>query len=205
MLKSFYCITSKFLLFFLILLFNQNLLAQAQPMPAPAAPSPQAPAAPTPSAQAEQVRALSPEELVAYYQVMRQWAEVTNFAKNGAEIATNKLKMELLAEPKYQKIVSPEFMAEIEQFFYELFISQQMMIELTKLYSQYFTLDEMKQLIAFYKTPLGQKLVKTNSELMIKSQIISTELLRRNQKRYMEAVGKFIRSVQEGNSKKAPQ
>lgn len=200
MLKSFYIVTQKYLPIFLFLLVSKNLLANATAVPQSVPPA--APAVPAPASEQKIQAPLSPQEMLAYYQVMKQWAETTNFAKNGAEIATNKLKLELDADPKYAKVASPEFIADMEQFFYELFISQETMVELTKLYSQYFTLSEMQQLIAFYKTPLGQKLVKTNSELMTKSQIISTDLLRKNQKKYMELVGKYIKSVQQGNMKR---
>lgn len=131
-----------------------------------------------------------------YTQMTRQWVEVTRFAKNAAEVAVGKLKMDMQNDPRLQKIVTPAFIADLEQFFYELFISPETIKQLAQLYAQYFTLDEMQELINFYKTPLGQKLIKSNSEIMLKSQQIGMNLLRKHQREYMEVVKKYIEPVQ---------
>lgn len=131
-----------------------------------------------------------------YTQMVRQWVEVTRFAKNAAEVATGKLKLDMQRDPRLQKIVTPEFTADLEQFFYELFISPETIKQLAQLYAQYFTLDEMQELINFYKTPLGQKLIKSNSEIMIKSQQIGLNLLRRHEREYMEVLKKYLGQVQ---------
>lgn len=131
-----------------------------------------------------------------YTQVVRQWVDVTRFAKNAAEVAAGKLKLDMQNDPRLQKIVTPAFIADLEQFFYELFISPETIRQLAALYAQYFTLDEMQDLINFYKTPLGQKLIKSNSEIMLKSQKIGMNLLRKHQREYMEVVKKYIGPIQ---------
>lgn len=131
-----------------------------------------------------------------YTQMIRQWVDVTRFAKNAAEVAAGKLKLDMQNDPRLQKIVTPAFIADLEQFFYELFISPETIKQLAQLYAQYFTLDEMQELINFYKTPLGQKLIKSNSEIMLKSQQIGMNLLKKHQREYMEVVKKYIEPVQ---------
>lgn len=131
-----------------------------------------------------------------YTQMVKQWVEITRFAKNAAEVAAGKLKLDMQNDPRLQKIVTPAFIADLEQFFYELFISPETIKQLAQLYAQYFTLDEMQELINFYKTPLGQKLIKTNSEIMLKSQRIGMNLLKKHQREYMEVVKKYIKDVQ---------
>jgi hypothetical protein len=143
-----------------------------------------------------------------YSQMVRQWVDVTRFAKNAAEVAAGKLKLDMQNDPRLQKIVTPAFIADLEQFFYELFISPETIKQLAALYAQYFTLDEMQELINFYKTPLGQKLIKSNSEIMLKSQKIGMNLLRKHQREYMEVVKKYIEPLQpkssEGTAPPAP-
>lgn len=138
-----------------------------------------------------------------YTQMIRQWAQVTDFSKNATDVAVGRLKMEIENDPKLQKIVTPEFIADLKQFFYELFISPELMSSLAKLYSQYFTLDEMGELIKFYQTPLGQKLVKNNTELTLKSQLISLDLLKKNEKKYMQVVAKYMKGIKEEGGKPA--
>lgn len=131
-----------------------------------------------------------------YTQLIKQWVEVTRFAKNAAEVATGKLKLDLENDPRLKSIVTPAFLADLQQFFYELFISPETTKQLAAVYAQYFSLDEMQALISFYKTPLGQKLVKSNSEIMIKTQQIGMNLLKTHEREYMAVVQKYIQSVQ---------
>ena len=47
----------------------------------------------------------------------------------------------------------------------------------TIVYDKYYTVDEIKDLIAFYKTPTGQKMLKTMTPLMADTLILTTERL----------------------------
>lgn len=127
-----------------------------------------------------------------YTDVIRKWAAQTDFAKNAAEMAVGKLKLDMQKDPKLQKVMTPAMIADLQQYFYELFISAETMTNLAKVYSQYFTLDEMNDLIQFYKTPLGQKLVKFNAEITIKTQQIGINLYNNHRKRFMEVIAKHI-------------
>lgn len=127
-----------------------------------------------------------------YTQLVTQWADATNFAKNASDAAVLKLKADMEKDPKLSKLVTPAFTADLEQFFYELFASRETTTELAKLYSQYFTLDEMNELVKFYKSPLGVKLVKHNMELTTKSQQIGANLFKRHENEYLKVLAKYL-------------
>lgn len=125
-----------------------------------------------------------------YTQMITQWAKVTNFAQNAAKVIVGRIKIEIQNDPKLQNILTPAFEADLEQFFYELFLSQQTIKELAKLYAQYFTLDEMQDLLKFYQSPMGQKLIKSDAEIKLKTQQIGMILFKNHQKEYMKLIAK---------------
>lgn len=127
-----------------------------------------------------------------YVNVMSQWAEVTNFSKNASDAAVEKITENLQKSPKNKKLITPELISDLRQFFYELFGSKKMMANLASAYSEYYTLDELLALIQFYKTPLGQKVIKSNEPLSEKIQLLASQLLKENENAYMVIVGKHI-------------
>lgn len=127
-----------------------------------------------------------------YIQIVRKWAKVTHFPENAADVIAGKLKLDLQQDPKKQKIMSPELMVDLQQFFYELFFSEETIRGLAKILSQYFTLEEMIDLVNFYQTPLGQKLVNTDAALRIQIQELGTKLLATHEKQYMTIIGKYL-------------
>ncbi len=129
-----------------------------------------------------------------YVELIRKWADVTNFAQNASHVAVTKIMRDLEKDNKHQKLITPALKSDLEQFFYELFSSKQFMNELAALYSQYFTLEDMLGLVDFYNTPLGQKIVKSNADLMIKSHEIGSNLLKKNERGYMEIVDKHMKA-----------
>ena len=58
-----------------------------------------------------------------YTQMVLQWAKVTNFAQNAAEVIVGKFKIDMAQDPKMSKLVTPAMLGDLEQFFYELFLS----------------------------------------------------------------------------------
>lgn len=127
-----------------------------------------------------------------YTQLVTKWAEATNFAKNASDAAVAKLKSDMEKDPKLKKAISPAFTADLEQFFYELFASRETTTELAKLYAQYFSLDEMNELIKFYQSPIGVKLIKLNAELTTKSQQIGANLFKKHENEYIKVLAKYL-------------
>ncbi|MFI4937258.1 MAG: DUF2059 domain-containing protein [Candidatus Berkiellales bacterium] len=134
-----------------------------------------------------------------YTQLIHDWATVTHFAKNAADVSVDKLTFELKADPRYANLVTPNFIADLTQFFYELYLSPETMSLMARLYAQFFTLDEMAELIKFYKTPLGQKLVKSDNDLTIKTEQISYILLKKHELQYRKVLQKYLKPIQEQN------
>lgn len=170
-------LTLIFFMIFLILIMGSATLAQAET----------AQGKPKSVAAEEQA---GPSEL--YMQIVRNWAKVTHFPENAADVIAGKLKLTLEKDPKMQKVMSPEMMIDLQQFFYELFYSEDTMRGLAKIFSQYFTLEEMIDLVKFYQTPLGQKLVATDANLRIQIQELGTKLLKAHEKQYMGIVAKYL-------------
>ena len=141
--------------------------------------------------QAEQA-SLGEDPGPVYTQVVLQWAKVTNFAQNAAEVIVGKFKLEMENDPKLKQVMTPELLADLEQFFYELFLSPETIKELAIVYSQYFTLDDMQELIKFYQSPVGQKLIKADPQIKIKTQKIGELLLKKHEKEYMAIIGKYL-------------
>ncbi|MBS0289235.1 MAG: DUF2059 domain-containing protein [Proteobacteria bacterium] len=127
-----------------------------------------------------------------YTQVVMQWAKVTNFAQNAAQTIVGKFKIEIEDDPKIKHAFTPELKSDLEQFFYELFLSPETIKELAKLYAQYFTIDDMQDMIKFYQSPVGKKLIKAESELQVKTQQIGTILLKEHKNDYMRIIGKHV-------------
>jgi hypothetical protein len=127
-----------------------------------------------------------------YTQVIKQWLDVTEFAKNSSKTTVEKLKMEMQHDPRLRNILTPPFVSELEKFFYDLYSSPEMIKALAMLYVQYFTLDDMLDLIKFYQSPSGQKFIKANPALIIKSQEISEKLMKEHQREYLEIIKKYV-------------
>ena len=127
-----------------------------------------------------------------YVQVMREWAKATDFPKKGAELAFENFRQTLARDPKAKIKMSLALEKDVKQFFYELFFSSEMMKDLAALYSGYFTIEEMQNLIEFYKTPLGQKLINASPEIALKSQQLSAKLLKAHEREWMEVLKKYM-------------
>ncbi len=138
-----------------------------------------------------------------YNQMVLQWAKTTNFAQNAAEVIVGKFKQEMENDPKMKQVVTKEMLADLEQFFYELFLSPETISQLSILYSQYFTLDDMNDLIKFYQSPVGAKFIKADPELKLKTQRIGEILLKKHEKQYMAIVWKYLPKNNEKTNEKA--
>ncbi len=154
------------------------LAAEPPPAPAPA------------KARVYHVDSAEPSPL--YVQVITRWAKETNFPKTIADVIVGKLQQDMKSDPRLEKIDTPALIADLEQYFYELFVSQETMRELAQLYSQVFTVDEMAELLKFYQTPLGQKLIKNDAELRLKSQALGMKMLEKHKRDYLEIIAKYI-------------
>lgn len=132
-----------------------------------------------------------------YTRLVKEWMDTTHFAKNTAELAVGKLQIDMQNDPQLQKIVSKNLIADLQQFYYEILIAPETVQAMARVYAQYFTLDEMQELIVFYRTPIGQKWVKANADISLKTQRIAIELLKKNEKGYVKIIAKYTTPVKE--------
>jgi hypothetical protein len=110
--------------------------------------------------------------------IIDEMLEITNAIKIGEIIATDlgntiisSMSKEQNLDPKIIAIIEDEF----EKIIHDEFIVSGFMNEISyKIYHKYFTLAELKKIVAFYKTPTGSKLAtlapKMTQEGMIESQ-----------------------------------
>ncbi|WP_338771582.1 DUF2059 domain-containing protein [Massilia sp. METH4] len=92
--------------------------------------------------------------------MMRGGAEQS--IRNNAQLS-DKEKAEKLAQ--VDKMV-PQAVAAITKVLEDPKLTDEMMAEVVPLYARHFTADEMKQLAAFYRTPVGRKSLQAMPKLM---------------------------------------
>lgn len=133
-----------------------------------------------------------------YLDTVTEYAKITNFAENASKVAAGKFKIDLLNDPQYASIVTDSFINDITQFFYEIFISQETVQELAKIYSGYFSIDEMVELIRFSKSPLGAKMIQVGPQLMIDTQKLGLDLVQKHEKEFVQVLSEHIKRVHRG-------
>lgn len=184
----------------LLMLHGVNSYAQAKPM----APNEAQPAQNAAAPQAAGAASMGEDPGPVYTRLVKEWADTTRFAQNSAEVTVGQLKIDMQNDPQLQKIISKALLADLQQFFYELYISPETIQNLAKVYAQFFTLDEMQALNAFYHSPLGQKLVKANPELTIKTQQMGLALLKEHEKGYLQIIAKYLKGQQSPEQQAQP-
>lgn len=137
-----------------------------------------------------------------YVQLVQQWADATHFATNAAAASVENILFEMRKNPKRQQYITPEFISELKQFFYEVYSSKDYIMHISKVYSQFLSLEEMIEMIKFYNTPLGKKIIEANSALTLKNREISFDLLMKRQQDYMRIVKKYIKQPANAPAKK---
>jgi hypothetical protein len=133
-----------------------------------------------------------------YLDTIKEYSKVTNFAENAAEVAAGKFRVDLQNDPNYSSIVTDEFISDIQQFFYEIFISDDTVTKLATIYSAYFSIDEMIELIRFSKSELGEKMVKVGPALMVKTQQLGLDLVKEHEKEFIQVLSEHIKRVHRG-------
>ena len=89
------------------------------------------------------------------------------------------------------------FQREIIDWFSEFFVWEQMRDLYVDIYVDVFTEDELKELIRFYQSPLGQKVLKKMPELMQKSIEKTQALLQSKMPEFQKRLQKTISELKE--------
>jgi len=102
--------------------------------------------------------------------------------------------------PKFKKIEN-----KIRDFYEKTIGWSSIKDDIAKLYAKYYTVDELKKLIEFYKTPLGQKTLKVTPKLSFEGQKLVRSKLQANMDKLKaildKAVGKTEKPAKKDNKK----
>jgi hypothetical protein len=96
--------------------------------------------------------------------------------------------MELGMEQGGMGELTPEIRAVLRQFMDEHFRYEEMEPDFIRMYADTFTEEEIRGLVAFYRTPLGQRMVETLPEITATSQRIVMERLQDAMPQLMQAM-----------------
>lgn len=130
---------------------------------------------------------------------IKKLLEITN-ATRLSEVVMNlflKQMMEILEEPG--NVVGPEIFGIVEKeakllIHEELVVKESLHLLMYPIYHKHLTLEEINELIKFYETPLGQKMISTNPKIIQESmevgQIWGQELNSKFQKRMSKILEK---------------
>ena len=71
----------------------------------------------------------------------------------------------------------PKFVAAMSELMSDPAITQEMMAEMAPLYARHFTTDEIRQMAAFYRSPLGAKILTTMPAVMGESMALGQKVM----------------------------
>lgn len=106
------------------------------------------------------------------------------------------LEAQLRADPKLAKIEDV-----LRQFMGKYLSLESLKPGMVKLYTEAFTEEELHELVAFYRTPLGKKTVTLMPELMEKGAILGQKAIQEHLPELQEAVAKKMKESS-GSSEK---
>ncbi len=86
---------------------------------------------------------------------------------------------------------------ELEAFYKKCLNYQSMKEDVAKIYLQIFTPDELRQLIAFYKSPTGQMFLKKTPELTVKISMLTQEIIAKNMPELVKAIQAKTQQLQQ--------
>lgn len=125
------------------------------------------------------------------YEVCYQLFQIIEMDKTMKETANKMVGMQLSALPKetLQKI-HPVLVQYLEKYLNYEAVKQKM----ADVYLKYFTVNDIKELIKFYQTPVGQKFVKKQSQIMVESAEIGAKQVKAHQAELQQML---IKAMQE--------
>lgn len=105
--------------------------------------------------------------------LVREFMEVSRMRETMARTMEAMLESGLGEEEE----VTPGFTDALREFMAEHFRFEAMEPGFTRMYADLFTEDELRALIAFYRTPAGQRMVELTPEISVRTQQITNEVL----------------------------
>jgi len=139
---------------------------------------------------AMKVRDLTAQSMRQAEQVMPQQMRASVMQMIQSDTTTTpEQKKEALA--RFEKAL-PSMTAATHAFFSDPKLVDEMVAEMVPLYANTYTVDEIRQLSAFYQSPLGQKMLASMPKLMAQSMEISNRIM---MPRMQKLMGQFMQDM----------
>jgi hypothetical protein len=130
----------------------------------------------------------APADLKLCYEVL----EASQFEKQLNDSSARMLNAQLQASP-----MLVQFRPELEAFYKKCLNYQTLKEEVAKVYCQMFTPEELRQLIAFYKSPTGRMFVQKSPELTVKITMMTQEIVTKNMPELIKAIQTKAQQLQQ--------
>lgn len=108
----------------------------------------------------------------AYKEAMRDFLEVTGSIKNTKAVIEHSLTLQAQSlrstqqDPKFVDVVFDE----IRKHYLENYLTEQSLLDLYEpSFRKYFSLSEIQELVAFYRSPIGQKLANHQPVIQVEA------------------------------------
>jgi uncharacterized protein len=111
--------------------------------------------------------------------------------------------MELGLEQGGMGEITPQIRAVLREFMDEHFRYEEMEPDFIRMYTDAYTEEEIRGLTAFYRTPLGQRLIETLPEISAASQRIVMERLQSVMPQLMQAMMEAMQAQESGTTPKS--
>ena len=162
----------------------------------------------TPLAADEASHRAAAEELLVSTNMERMQEQVLGTMRHSMEAQFRAVKFPDEVKPHFEKVL-PQFLDEMVELTAQALEWNAMKDSYIDIYVAAFTEDEIRDLTAFYQTPLGQKMLTKMPALMQRSMQLSQERMATMQPQLMDIVKRMteaVRAEQEAaEAQKAPQ
>jgi hypothetical protein len=138
--------------------------------------------------------AAQPEPSASEVAAVRELLEVSRTRENFIRA------MELGMEQGGMGEMTPQIRAVLRQFMDEHFRYDEMEPDFIRMYTETFTEEEIRGLTAFYRTPVGQRVVETLPEISAASQAIVMERLQSAMPELMQRIMEAMQAQESGTT-----
>lgn len=135
-----------------------------------------------------QAKTPAPADLKLCYDVL----EAAEFEKQMTESGIQMLNAQIQANPALAA-----YRPELEAFYKKCLNYQAMKEDVAKIYLQVFTPDELRQLIAFYKSPTGRLFLQKTPDLTVKVSMLTQEIIAKNMPELIRAIQAKTQQLQQ--------
>ncbi|HSR53139.1 MAG TPA: DUF2059 domain-containing protein [Acidobacteriota bacterium] len=119
------------------------------------------------------------------WEAAQELLRVTEVAEMMQKVTDQQLQEQLAASPEMA-----QYEDVIQEFFHRYLTWETFKEPFTRIYAETFTTQELRELIAFYRTPTGQRFVQVQTEIVQKSSRLGQQVIEEHQ-------GELMRAIQE--------